>query len=207
MDRIGEKIRIATGALTPIVALGTFGISAVFSTAYTWPSDPFSVIGGEGTLTATFFNAGLIATGLLALPFAVQLWSVNRRAEGILYAVMGLMFAGAGLFPMSGDSVAHDLFGSGIFLGIWLLLWAAGISEWHSGDHRRGMTTVVLGSITLLVWLPYDFGLTWAQIGWGAAELVVVLCFGVWCISTAGRLWRRLSDRTAAGNGEGYIGI
>lgn len=198
MEQTTEKIRIATGILTPLVALGTFGIGAALSTAYMWPAEPFSVIGGEGNLTASLFNAGLITAGFLALPFASRLWTATSRVVAVLYALVGVMFIGAGLFPVGGDSVAHELFGAGIFLGIWLLLWTAGIIEWRSGARREGAMTVALGSITLAVWLPYDFGLTWAQIGWGAAELVVVVCFGVWSISTAGRLWRRV-PRSAAG--------
>jgi hypothetical membrane protein len=198
MEQTTEKIRIAAGILTPLVALGTFGISAGLSTAYTWPTEPFSVIGGEGNLTASLFNAGLITAGLLALPFASRLWTATSRVVAVLYALVGVMFIGAGLFPVGGDSVAHEFFGAGIFLGIWLLLWTAGIIEWRSGARREGAMTAALGSITLAVWLPYDFGLNWAQIGWGAAEVVVVVCFGVWSILTAGRLWRRV-PRSAAG--------
>lgn len=191
MERPTEKLRIASGVLTPLVALGTFGISAALSTTYTWPVEPFSVIGAEGNLTAVLFNAGLVATGLLAVPFATRLWTATSRAVAVLYAMVGVMFIGAGVFPIGGDSIAHELFGAGIFLGIWLLLWTAGILEWRTGARREGMATVELGSITLVVWLPYDFGLTWAQIGLGAAEAVVVVCFGVWSAWVASKHWRR----------------
>lgn len=125
------------------------------------------MIGGEGNLTAALFNAGLVATGLLPFPFATRLRTATSRAVAVLYALVGVMFIGAGVFPIGGDSVAHELFGAGIFLGIWLLLWISGVLEWRSGARREGMATVVLGSITLVVWLPYDFGLTWAKIGLG----------------------------------------
>ncbi|WP_458190354.1 DUF998 domain-containing protein [Haladaptatus sp. NG-WS-4] len=205
MENTTEKFRIATGILTPLVALGTFGVGAALSTTYTWPGEPFSVIGGEGNFAALFFNAGLVVTGLLALPFATRLWTASSRAVAVLYALVGVTLVGAGLFPIGGDSIAHELFGAGIFLGIWLLLWTAGILEWRSGAPREGATVIALGSITLVVWLPYDFGLTWAQIGWGAAEVVVVVCFGVWSVSTASKLWRCAPRSTAGKRAENPI--
>lgn len=205
MEHTTERFRIATGVLTPLAALGTFVVSATLSTTYTWPSEPFSVIGGEGNLLALLF--GLIATGLLAFPFATRLWTATSKPVAVLYGLVGVMFIGAGLFPMDPDSIAHALFGTGIFVGIWLLLWTAGIMEWRSGDHREGATTIALGSMTVLVWLPYDFGLMWAWVGWGGAELVVALCFGMWSVSTVSRLWRRASNSTTEERVEGRTGM
>lgn len=206
MEHTAEKFRIATGVLTPLVALGTFVGSATLSATYTWPSEPFSVIGGEGNLLALLFNAGLVTTGFLALPFATRLWTTKSRAVAVLYGLVGVMFVGAGLFPMSESSIVHELFGAGIFVGIWLLLWTAGITDWRSGDRRESVTAVALGSISLLIWLPLDFEVKWAWIGWGGAELVVVLCFGVWCVSTVERLWRQPSDSTATKSVEKQTG-
>ena len=218
MERTTEKFRIATGVLTPLAALGTFVGSAALSTSYTWPNEPFSVIGGEANLLALLFNAGLVTTGLLSIPFATLLWTENSKSEGVLFSIIGFMFIGAGVFPMKGDpssgeflmgggSTAHAIFGSGIFIGISLYLLLAGAKRLRSEGSRAGLTAVGLGLITILVWLPWDFGLLWAWVGWGAAELVVVACFGLWSISTAGRLWKRETNSPASGRVEGQTGI
>ena len=218
MERTTQKFRIATGVLTPLAALGTFVGSAALSTSYRWPSEPFSVIGGEGNLLALLFNAGLVATGLLSIPFATLLWIVHSKSEGVLFSLIGLMFIGAGVFPMKGDpssgeflmgggTIAHAIFGSGIFLGVSLYLLLAGAKRLRSGESRAGLTAIGLGLITILVWLPWDFGLLWAWVGWGAAELLVVVCFGLWNVFTVGQLWRRASDSTAGKRMEGQTGI
>ncbi|WP_323174109.1 hypothetical protein [Natrialba sp. PRR66] len=77
MEHTTAKFRITTGVLTPLAAVGTLVVSAALSTTYTWPGDPFSVIGGEATLLALLFNAGLVTTGLLAFPFATRLWTTT----------------------------------------------------------------------------------------------------------------------------------
>lgn len=119
---------------------------------------------------------------------------------------MGLGFAGAGLFPIGADGNLHGPFGAVIFLGIWVLLWTAGVGEWRSGNRRDGTTAFALGSVALSVWLPYDFGLTWARIGYGAAELVAVLSFAAWSVRTAVRLRGRSADRSAGGTTAGGNG-
>lgn len=206
-----EKIRIVTGVLTPFAALTVFGVSAMLSPTYSWPGEPFSVMGGGDGLGALFFNAGLIVTGLLAIPFATLLWRTSGTSEGLLFGVIGLGFAGAGAFPMeggphseefamNGSSIAHELFGAAIFLGISLYLLVAGVKRLRAGTSRDGWTAVGLGLITVLVWLPWDLGLQWAWIGWGGAEGVVVGAFGLWCAVAASRLW---SSRGTPIAGEG----
>ena len=190
-----EWIVVVAGALAPAVFLVTFAVSGLSSPMFDWPSDPFSVIGATDGGIALAFNAGLTLGGLASLPFAVLLWRAVSRLVGGAYAVVGLSFAGAGLFPGTPGAVAHEIFGALAFLGIWLLLWLAGYLDWRAGKRRAGATALALGSVALLVWLPYDFGLQWAQIGYGAAEAVSLSAFALWSVRTA----VRLRDRSAPG--------
>lgn len=201
-----ETAQISTGVLAPTAVLVTFGVSAALSPVYSWPTDPFSVIGATGNLAAAFFNTGLVVAGLLSIPFAVRLWTFGNASAGVLYGLVGLSFAGAGLFPIGAEANLHELFGVGIFLGIWLLLWTAGVGDWRSGHRREGLIAFALGSIAVSVWLPYDFGLTWAQVGYGAAELVAVLSFAAWSARTAARLRKRSADQTTGGTTEEGVG-
>ncbi len=202
MDRRND-VAAACGTVAPLVALGTFAVGAAVADGYAWPGEPFSVIGAAGGPVAAGFNAGLVATGLLALPFATRLWRAASPAVGLAYAVVGVSFAGAGLVPIGGLGGAHELFGAGIFVGIWLLLWADGVVAWRRGDRRRAVASLALGTVAVAVWLPYDLGLAWAQIGWGAAELVAVACLAGWSLATARRLRRGAVGSSAAAGGPG----
>lgn len=181
----------------PAVLLATLAFGAVSSPVFDWPVDPFSLIGAADGRTATLFNAGVIVGGLVSLPFAVRLWRGWRPLIGALYAVVGLSFAGAGLVPAAPDAILHELFGAVVFLGIWPLLWTAGTVDWRAGNRRAGSAAFALGTVALLVWLPYDLGVTWAQVGYGAAELISLLAFTLWSVWTAIRLWDRPAHRAS----------
>ena len=192
---VSESIRMkrtdlaaATGVASPAAVLLTLTANAALSPTYAWPAEPFSVLGAPGEPTAALFGAGLVLGGLLALPFAVRLWRTAVAAVGVLYALVGLSFAGAGLFPAG--TAAHGVFGAGLFVGIWLLLWAAAVVDWRrdSSSSFDAALAFLLGTAALAVWLPYDLGVRSAQFGYGFAELVAFGAFAVWSVRTALRL-------------------
>jgi len=187
MVRIRNRGTAAAGIVGPAVLLLVVGLGAVWSPTYSWPGDPVSLIGMTGGWTAGLFNAGLVLGGLSLLPFGARLWRVHSPLTGGLYAVVGLSLSGAGLFPAS-QRTLHGLFGALVFFGIPAVLWAAGAVDWRAGDRRSGATAFALGATALVVWLPYDFGMTWAQIGYGAAELVSLLALAAWSVLTTVRL-------------------
>jgi hypothetical membrane protein len=196
MDATRDRESTAAGIAGPAVLLATLAVGGLLSPAYEWPTDPFSTIGAAGGHTATLFGAGITLGGLLFLPFAARLWLTLSRVVGGAYAVVGLSFAGAGLVPAIGDAPLHELFGAVAFLGLWILPWIAGVVDWRAQDRRAGATAVALGSVALVAWLPYDLGLTWAQIGYGAAELVSLVAFALWSALAAVRLRRGSTART-----------
>lgn len=186
------------GTLGPAVVLVTIAYGAGQSTAFSWPTDPFSVVGATGTTTALVFNVGLVLAGCCLLAFAPVLVRRLSRAVGLLYGLVGLSFAGAGAFPM-GDGL-HEVFGAGAMFGTWVLLWVAGVVDWRAGRRRAGGVAVALGCGVLAVWLPYDLGLTWAQLGL-AAELATFLAFAAWSCWMAVRLWDFGPDLHQTGSG------
>lgn len=193
-----ERWTGAAGVVSPVAVLAGSAVGALSTPAYDWPTAPLSVIGTTGGPGAVVFTAGLLLGGVAAVWFAAGI----RRDVGPVVAglcgVVGVSLAGAGLFPSVDGTVGllHALFGAGALFGIWLLLWAAGVHDWLAGARRRGAAIVLLGTATLAVWLPYDLGIESAQLGYGAAEVVTFVAFGLWSGWTA----RRLGDGGPSGS-------
>ncbi len=183
----------AAGVAAPALLLLTVASGVAATPTYDWPTAPFSVMGAVDQPFALAFNAGLVAVGLATLPFARRLWNAAGRSVGALYAVVGVSFAGAGVFPL--PATAHEVFGAGLLAGIPAVLLAASVVGWRRGDRRAGVVALSLGTAALGVWLPYDFGVETAQIGYGAAELVAFVAWSAWSAWTAARLWRRSGQR------------
>lgn len=172
--------RSIAGAIAPAILLLTLSAGGLVAPGFDWPTDPFSIVGTTDGVVATAFNAGLVLAGIASLPFSVHLWRAWSRPAGGVFALIGLSLIGAGFVPADPGAILHEVFGAGIFVSIWILLWVGGIVDWRRRNRRAGLSAFVGGSITLAVWLPYDLGLRWAQIGYGAAELVSVLAFALW---------------------------
>ena len=187
MDR-AERVGLVAGVLAPLVLLVTVLGGALATPSYQWPTDPFSVVGGTDGVVALAFNAGLVLAGGLAVLFAVPLWRHWRPVLGVLYAVGGVGLVGAGLFPAgSGLHAIAALF----FVTAWIPPVVAGIADWRAGRQTLGAVAAALGLVALGIWLPYDLGLSWAMVGYGAAELVTFITWGAWSAWTASRLGNR----------------
>lgn len=161
--------------------------SVLAAESFDWPTDPISIVGaGDGPL-ALAFNAGLVVTGVLAVPFAVWL-GTDRRILGVLYGLVGVSFLAGGLFPL--PNALHDL-ASGIFVFTWVLCWADAAAGWRGDDRWRAAVSVALGATALAIWLPYDLGIESAQIGVGAVEGVAFAVLTVWTVLAVRRGYRR----------------
>lgn len=185
------------GGIAPAILLLTLSAGALVTPGFDWPADPFSIVGTTGGVVATAFNVGLVLAGVAALPFGVHLWRSWSRSAGGVFALIGLSLVGAGLVPADPGATLHEVFGAGLFLGIWILLWVGATVDWRRRNRRAGLAAFVGGSATLGVWLPYDIGLRWAQIGYGGAELVSVLAFTLWSGWMAARLRAGATEMTA----------
>jgi hypothetical protein len=58
-----------------------------------------------------------------------------------------------------------------------------------------------VGVVAVGIWLPYDTGLSWERVGYGATELVSVVAWGAWSAWSAGRLWNGRSAEPAIREG------
>lgn len=181
LGRWGQR----AGTVWPIVIFATITYGALASSAFEWPADPFSVVGTTGDLTAAVFNVGLGVGGVLAVAFAAWLWHHHGRAVAVLQGLVGLAFAGAGLFP--GGQTLHAVFGTAVMVGVLLVLVAAAVVAWRREDRAGVALALVLAAATLAVWLPYDIGMEGLQLGYAVAELVTFGSAGLWSVWT---VWR-----------------
>lgn len=176
MQRLHHTGR-AAGVLAPVILLVTALTTAFATPSYEWPTDPFSVVGATGGLTAVAFNVGLVLAGILAAVYGVHRWHTGRRGTGAIYALGGVSLAVAGVFPAGTE--LHEV--AAVFLlTAWLPPVVDGVSRWRTGNRVTGTTGIVLGVAALGIWLPQDFDLAWAWVGYGAAELVTFATWGVW---------------------------
>lgn len=181
----GRRSRLvspAGGIAMQIVLATSIAVGVALSPVFTWPGDPFSIVGSADGPAALVFNGGLVLTGLLGLAFAAWLRRARSPVLGWLFALVSASYALAGAFPM--PSPLHAV-ATGIFVFGWLLLWTAAAADWRSGRRRAAAAELVLGTVAVGIWLPYDLGWAWAQVGYAAAEAVSFAAVGVWTVWTA----------------------
>lgn len=177
-----------SGIVFPVMLLGTVSAAAFTSPTYRWPAEPFSVIGQASDPASLLLNGGLVASGLLGLPFA---WLLARDRHAIVaagYALIALGFAAAGVYRV--PTAAHEVAAVIALFGVWLVPWLLAALDWRAGDRRATGIGVGFGALAVVGWLPYDLGLAWAQAGYGAVELLVLLTFAGWSGWLARRHWR-----------------
>lgn len=139
---------------------------------------------------APVFNWGLVAGGLLGLPFPVALWWAARdplqRAGAVALALALALLVGVGLFPS--DTGLHTPVAVGFFLAFSYAMWLHGTGTVRAGEPGRGLTVVWLGLLHVTAWLA------WAATGiegLALPELAGSVLLGTWTVSGARRLRRR----------------
>lgn len=176
----------ACGFAAPAVLLSTAVGGALAATGYEWPRQAFSEIATTGEPVGTLFSAGLVVTGLVALPFALVLAESFGRVVGAGYGLVAVGAVGAGAFPMPHD--LHAVFGTVVVAGPWLVPWAAAVVDWRAGRRRKAALGLALGAATPVAWLPYDLDIQSLQAGMGGAELIGFVAFALWSGWVATRL-------------------
>jgi hypothetical membrane protein len=186
---MANRVGAAFGALSVGISLGTIGLAILFSEQFSWASSALSDLGRASWESTAVFNLGLIASGLLALPFGIVL---ARNARTLLHAAGSIAFSLAavslsliGVFALPAPQ--HGTVAIGFFLAFTVGLLLYGTGDVLSGARFPGLGTIALGLIHILVW-----------IGWIAAggpgglaipETVGSVCLCVWILGTAVQLW------------------
>ena len=92
------------GIIVPIVAFTFIGLSILTYPQFTWTNNALSDLGVVPGITATLFNFGLYASGLMSLWFAIGLYKllsekVLGRLGAIVFGSVGLALEGIGWAP------------------------------------------------------------------------------------------------------------
>lgn len=194
-----------SGLAGSLVGFGTTLLATLLSPSFSWTGSALSDLGAPGATTPWLFNGGLVAAGIVALPFAWVLVAAARNPAERLGAVA---FAGAvaalalvGAFP-SGTAL-HLPAAVAYFALLTLALWIHGTGTVLAGDARRGLAAIWLGILHVLQWTG------WAAFGTdGVAipELVGSLALLAWLGWTTAWL-RRPGDPVRAADEPGWDGV
>lgn len=148
-------------------AARTSGVLAVFTAAvaifgatllapsFSWTDSALSDLGVAGGLPAVLFNYGVVATGVLAVPFgawyATAARTVAGRIAGLVFVVAAVSLAGVGVFP-SGTPLHFPAAVGFYLLGTYALAFDA-TDALLVGERRRAIRWfwVALGHFTLWI--------------------------------------------------------
>lgn len=192
-----RRIAAVTGVASAALALGGILVATLVSSSFTWTEAALSDMGRPGTATYWLFNGALVAAGALGFPFAYALLADARNAVqrvGVgLFLVTVAAMAMVGVLHLPKDG--HGLAAVTHYFGATLFLWVWGTGEALAGRVRRGLATVWLANVHVLMWTLWA-GLV-APEWFAAAEYAGALIFGGWVLFTARRLLGDVEFSTA----------
>lgn len=207
-DRSPRRIATACGLAAPLVALGAIVLATLLAApeTFTWRGRALSDMGRVGTRTFLLFNGGLIAGGLLGIPFGWQLWVAARNGPERLGVAL-LWAATAALVGVGVFFLGHDAYylGTEVHAPVALLHFGlAPLAQWVygsglvvAGDARLGLVSIWLGIAHPLIWLGWLASSAAADdpSAWFAVpEFVAAVAFGGWVVALATDRYRRLAD-------------
>jgi hypothetical membrane protein len=182
--RVWLRISGICGIITPLVTY-TFILLAVASyPQFSWADDALSDLGVVTGITATLFNFGLIAGGILALLFALGLFTFLRekmlgRIGAFIFVLDSLALIAIGVFP---ENVKPMHFcASVLFFALFpismLMVGAAFLSMARA---KMGLLTILSALFVATVWITQF----WARFvsGVAIAETLSALSGSMWSV-------------------------
>ena len=143
-----------SGLAGATLGVSTTLLATALSPTFSSTASALSDLGAAGAPTALLFNGGLLAAGLVTLPFAVVLWSVARnlaeRGGAVLVAATAGALALVGTFPTG--TALHLPVSVAYFVLLSFALWVHGSGAVLAGDARRGLAAVWLGLGNVAAW-------------------------------------------------------
>jgi hypothetical membrane protein len=158
-DKLGRvfKPEIASllGALAPVCAAVSLGVSIMLSPWFSWTHNALSDLGVSGA--APIFNSGLMVTGILIAIFAVSLARAEdgsrlNLAGAASLIVMGVSIVGVGVFTEE-FTFMHTLFSLITFVLLIVSSILFGIHFISSQETRiLGVLALPSGILSIIVW-------------------------------------------------------
>lgn len=205
-----RRVMAAFGYVAPAVSISFVFLATVLDPRFSWHSRSLSSIGeATGTsvfalgsvdqLAYNFFNAGLLLTGLLGLPFIVVLWDdASSRIGRLSVASLGVTLIGVmgvGVAYLDGPFDGfHFPAAATFFFAVAFTLWLHSTATIQRTDGDRGLGFLWLANVYVLTWVLWilleaqaftrDDVWTWFAV----PEFVAALVLAAWIASQARRL-------------------
>jgi hypothetical membrane protein len=183
-----------SGYAAPVVALGAILLATVVSDTFAWTDSALSDL-GVATGTALLFNSGLLAGGVLALPYSYALWVAGRgllgRLTAVAFAVAATTMGLVGVF-VSGHPL-HLPVALSFYLLVSVTLVLDGLARRVT---REGRVAALLGVAHFLGWVVWVGGVRFGT-GLAVPETVGAVVFAAWVLwlSPAGLTASSISSR------------
>ncbi|WP_255193837.1 DUF998 domain-containing protein [Natronobeatus ordinarius] len=201
---MSDRRRAAAGCgiAAAVITLGSIALATFLALpeTFTWSERALSDMGRYGAETFWLFNGGLVAGGMIGLPFIWLLWTAARnvleRVGTALFAagLVGMAFVGVFFLEHTEWYLETDLhvpaaaltFGS---VPIAQLVLGAGAIR--AGERNWGRLTVLFGLAHVVVWggwLWYLTSIATRPMAWFAVpEFLAAALFGGWTVLRARR--------------------
>jgi len=197
--RNGLPIAIWAGLVAPVVAVAAILLATLLDPSFSWTGSSLSHTGelppgrsvSLGLLvdrpSFLLFNGGLIAAGLVGLPFAWLLYDVaghplERSGAVLLGLALGSLVA-VGVFHLPWGlhapvAVVH-------FIATMAFLWIYGVGAVQAGRPRFGAATAALGAVVVGTW--FVWGQVFPGLGIALPEFLSALALAGWTFVAASR--------------------
>lgn len=174
-----DRVALWSGIAGSLVGFTATLLATLLSPSFSWTANALSDLGAPGAANPWLFNGGLIAAGLIALPFAWTLYSAAshaiERLGAVAFAATVVDLSLIGAFPEGTD--LHFPLAVGYFTLLTFALWIHGSGTVLAGDARRGLVFIWLGIGHVLAWVLW----TWVGTdGVAIPELVGSVILLVW---------------------------
>lgn len=185
-----HRVLVWTGVAGSLLGFATTLLATVLSPTFSWTANALSDLGAPAAANPWLFNGGLVAAGLVSLPFAWVLYDAARHAVerlgAVVFAATVTDLALIGAFP-EGTAV-HFPLAVAYFTLLSFALWLHGSGTVLAGDARRGLAAIWLGIGNVLVWVLWTaFGTE----GLAIPEIAGTLLLLAWLVRTT--QWVRAS--------------
>lgn len=172
-----------SGVAGSLVGFAAVLSAAALSPTFSWTADAISSLGAAGAANPWILNAGLVAAGLVSLPFARVLWTTARhlleRAGAVAFGLGVVALVGVGVFPAGTD--LHGPAAVSYFVLLTFVAWLHGSGAVLAGDAVRGLVAVWLGIAHVLAWVVWGLGVRPGP-GIAIPEFVGSLLFLAWLV-------------------------
>jgi hypothetical membrane protein len=188
------------GIIVPVFAFTFIILSILTYPQFSWTDNALSDLGVVPGITATLFNFGLYASGLMSLTFAIGLYKfLHKNALGkigaIIFFASGLGLEGIGWAPENVHAFNfpwHYFFSVLFFVTVPIALLV--IAGYFLSTHQTQLAgfTLLIAIVTAAPWLLY-FIVQYVP-GVAIPELVSALAASAWTITIGWRMYKAGSE-------------